>query len=57
MRGVSVGDMQNKLLAKVAEITPHMIRADEQINRLEQQNEELRDRIARLEKGAAAGRK
>lgn len=53
-KGVSVGEMQSKLLAKVEELTLHMIQADERNNRLEQQNQELRDRLARLEKGAAA---
>jgi hypothetical protein len=53
-KGVSVGDMQSKLLAKVEELTLHMIQAEERNNRLEEQNEELRDRIGRLEKGAAS---
>jgi len=54
--GISVGDMQVKLLAKVEELTLHMIQADERNNRLEQrsnrveqQNRELRARIGRLE--------
>ena len=46
--------MQAKLLAKVEELTLHMIQTDERNNRLEQQNQELRDRLARLEKGAAS---
>jgi regulator of replication initiation timing len=49
-----VGEMQSKLLAKVEELTLHMIQADERNNRLEQQNQELRDRLARLEKSANA---
>jgi hypothetical protein len=53
-KGVSVGEMQSKLLAKVEELTLHMIQADERNNRLEKQNRELRDRLARLEKGANA---
>jgi hypothetical protein len=53
-KGVSVGDMQSKLLAKVEELTLHMIQAEERNNRLEEQNRELRDRIGRLEKGAAS---
>jgi len=40
--GVSLGDMQMKLLAKIEELTLHAIR-------LEQQNRELQDRMARLE--------
>jgi hypothetical protein len=53
-KGVSLGDMQAKLLAKVEELTLHMIQADERNDRLERQNQELRERIARLEKAATA---
>jgi len=53
-KGVSVGEMQSKLLAKVEELTLHMIQADERNNRLEEQNQELRDRLARLEKVASS---
>jgi hypothetical protein len=53
-KGVSVGEMQSKLLAKVEELTLHMIQADERNNRLEEQNQELRERLARLEMGAAS---
>jgi hypothetical protein len=53
-KGVSVGEIQAKLLAKIEELTLHMIQADERNDRLERQNQELRDRIARLEKGATA---
>jgi hypothetical protein len=57
-KGVSLGDMQAKLLAKVEELTLHMIQQDKE-NRearenLTRENQELRDRLARLEKGAAA---
>jgi len=55
-RGIDLGDMQTRLLAKVEELTLHMIQADERNkrleqtnNRVEQQNRELRVRIARLE--------
>jgi len=41
-KGVNLGDMQSKLLAKVEELTLHMIEA-------ERENRELRERIARLE--------
>lgn len=54
--GLSLGDMQAKLLAKVEELTLHMIEADERSKRdeernksLEQQNRELQERVARLE--------
>jgi hypothetical protein len=52
--GLSLGDMQVKLLAKIEELTLHMIEADQRNDRLEQQNRQLQDRIARLE-GAADG--
>jgi hypothetical protein len=52
-QGVSLGEMQAKLLAKVEELTLHMIQADERNNRLEKQNRELRGRIAKLEAGSA----
>ena len=48
-KGVGVGEMQMKLLAKIEELTLHMIRAEERNTSLEQQNRELQDRIARLE--------
>ncbi len=50
-QGVNLGDMQSKLLAKVEELTLHMIAADERNNRLEKQNRELQERLARLEAG------
>ena len=40
--------MQSKLLAKVEELTLHMIQQ-------EKENRELRERLAQLEKGANAG--
>jgi hypothetical protein len=52
-KGMGVGEMQTKLLAKIEELTLHMIQADERNSRLEQQNRDLRDRIARLEAQAA----
>ena len=45
-KGVSVGQMQSKLLAKVEELTLHMIQQ-------EKENKELRGRIAQLESRAA----
>ncbi len=47
-KGVSLGDMQSKLLAKVEELTLHMIEA-------ERENRDLRERIARLEAGRGNG--
>ncbi len=52
-KGVNLGDMQSKLLAKVEELTLHMIAADERNNRLETRNRELQERLARLEAGQA----
>ncbi len=45
-KGVGLGDMQAKLLAKVEELTLHMIQADEK-------NRQLQERIAQLEARAA----
>jgi hypothetical protein len=54
-RGVNVGDMQAKLLAKVEELTLHMIQAENENRELREnlarENEELRERLARLERG------
>jgi hypothetical protein len=44
-KGVSLGEMQSKLLAKIEELTLHMIQA-------EQENQALRKRVALLEKRA-----
>src|SRR5260370_38811857 len=43
-KGVSLGDMQARLLAKIEELTLHLIHADEK-------NRELQERVARLEAG------
>lgn len=55
-KGIGLGEMQVKLLAKIEELTLHMIQAEERNNRLAEQNQELRKqnlaiqgRIARLE--------
>jgi hypothetical protein len=40
--GISLGEMQTKLLAKIEELTLHMIQAEEE-------NKKLRDRVERLE--------
>jgi hypothetical protein len=47
-KGVSLGDMQSKLLAKIEELTLHMIQQ-------QKENQELRERIALLEKRAPGG--
>ncbi len=48
-KGVSVSEMQATLLAKVEELTLHMIQAEERNNALEQKNRELQERLSRLE--------
>ena len=48
-KGVNLGEMQAKLLAKIEELTLHLIQAD-------QKNQELQDRILRLEARGAATR-
>jgi len=50
-RGVGVGEMQVKLLAKIEELTLHMIAAEERNERLERQNRALQERVGRLEAG------
>ena len=59
--GVNVGEMESKLLAKVEELTLHMIEAEKRNDRLEQQNQALQQqnqaleqRLGRLETQAGA---
>lgn len=61
-KGVSLGDMQAKLLAKVEELTLHMIQQDgenrdlrERLTQQDHENRELRARLARLETQAVGG--
>jgi hypothetical protein len=51
-KGVSIGDVQSKLLAKIEELTLHMIQADERSTRIEKENRALQARIASLEAAA-----
>ena len=58
-QGVSLGDMQAKLLAKVEEITLHMIQQEkenrelrDQVNQQTKEIQELRERLSRPEKVA-----
>jgi|SRR5579872_3572278 len=55
VNGVSVGDMQSKLLAKIEELTLHLIRLDEQNSQLETKNRALEKRVAELEERAGHG--
>ena len=48
-QGLGVGEMQTKLLAKIEELTLHMIDADSRNARLEQQNRELAGRLEKIE--------
>lgn len=50
-KGFGVGDMQTKLLAKVEELTLHMIQAEERNDRLEKQVKCLEERLQRADKG------
>jgi hypothetical protein len=42
-KGVSLGEMQSKLLAKIEELTLHMIEAEERSDRLERENRDLKE--------------
>ena len=48
--GVNLGEMQSKLLAKIEELTLHMIRAEERSTQLEKLNRALEARLALLER-------
>jgi hypothetical protein len=48
-KGVSVGEMQAKLLAKIEELTLHQIQAEQRISELEKSNRELQRRLASTE--------
>jgi hypothetical protein len=47
-QGVSLGEMQTKLLAKVEELTLHMIEAEKNREQLDQQNRELQRQVNEL---------
>ena len=48
-KGVSLGEMQSKLLQKVEELTLYVIEQNKRIERLEKENEALKNRVAGLE--------
>jgi hypothetical protein len=54
-KGVGLGEMQAKLLAKIEELTLHMIQEHERNDGLERRNRELQERIARLEERTHTG--
>lgn len=49
-KGVSLGDMQTRMLAKIEELTLHMIAADENAKRLATENETLQRQNAKLQR-------
>ena len=49
-KGVGIGEMQSKLLAKIEELTLNMIAAEEKNSDLEKDNRAMRERIEQLEK-------
>ena len=48
--------MQSAMLAKVEELTLHMIRLDEANRRLERENHELKTEVSQLEAKASSSR-
>ncbi len=48
-KGVSLGDMQSKLLAKVEELTLHLIAQEKTLTAVQSENASLRQRLATLE--------
>lgn len=48
-QGVNLGDMQTKLLAKIEELTLHMIETERENQELRNQSQELQERISHLE--------
>ncbi len=55
-KGVSVGEMQARLLAKIEELTLHMIDEEKRNRQVEQENQDLRRRIESLESDSAQRR-
>lgn len=47
-KGVGIGEMQSKLLAKIEELTLHLIQEHERNDRLERQNRDIQEKLARL---------
>jgi hypothetical protein len=47
-KGVSMGDMQARLLEKVEELTLHLIAIEKKNSQLEQENQEMKARLDRL---------
>lgn len=48
-KGVNLGDMQTKLLAKVEELTLHVIQISEQNQQMKKENKLLKERLEKLE--------
>lgn len=49
-KGVNLGEMQAKLLAKIEELTLHLIKEEEKNHQLEERNREIEERVAHLER-------
>ena len=47
--GMGLGEMETKLLAKIEELTLHVIQEHERNDRLERENAQMQERLARLE--------
>ena len=47
-KGISVGDMQSRLLAKIEELTLHMIQTEKDVAQTRQENRELKERLEKL---------
>jgi hypothetical protein len=47
-KGMGVGEMEAKLLAKIEELTLHMIHEHKRNDRLEEENRQLRDAVRRI---------
>ena len=48
--GITVGDMQRRMMEKIEELTLHLIEQDKQIKAFQKQNEVLMDQVSSLEK-------
>ncbi|MBS0631418.1 MAG: hypothetical protein JSS11_05860 [Verrucomicrobia bacterium] len=52
--GVSIGEMQSKLLAKIEELTLHQIAQEKELARISSENAELRNQVQQLKTGTAS---
>ena len=47
--GIALGEMQTMLLAKIEELTLHLIEMDKRVNTLDNENKQLKDLLTKLE--------